>query len=448
MNSGGSVWRVAGSAVPDSVWSIGRLNEAVAQALARDPSLATVWVRGEVSNLKNHESGHCYFTLKDSGSQVSCTFFRTAVLRHRGQPLTEGADVLARGRPGIFSKRGTYQFNVQEVRPAGLGELRQQLDELKRRLYQEGLFASERKRPLPLVPFTLGVVTAPGGAAIQDIVRVARGRFPDLNILLAPCLVQGPDAVRSIAAGIQLLNDPTLNVDVIIAGRGGGSFEDLLPFSDERVVRAFAASRLPIVSAVGHEIDTPLCDYAADAAAATPSAAAERAVPVIADVVGALDEAALRLNVALHNRRRYEAARLRSMLGSEVYRNPASLLEPRFQAVDVLSRELRGYLQGRLHGARRQLEPSAVLQLRFSAILARLRGRFEVLTERLQHLSVQSALERGYAIVRDADGKIVRAASGVQPGDRLEVILGQGRLEVETLKTVGQGSQGPMHRRR
>ena len=429
------------------MWSIAQLNDTVIEAINRDQRLANVWVRGEISNLKFHSSGHAYFSMKDSRAQVNCTFFKSALARYRGATLQEGDDVLARGRPSLFAQRGTYQFNVQEVRPAGLGEIRQRLEELKHRLHAEGLFAAARKRRLPAYPLTIGVATAPGGAAVQDIIRVARSRFPEINIVVSPCIVQGPGAPRSIADAIALLNTPELRVDVILAGRGGGSFEDLLPFSDELVVRAFADSGLPIVSAVGHEIDTPICDYAADAAAPTPSAAAERAVPVMADVLGGIEESALRLRVALQNRRRYEAARLQRAIDSQVYREPAIILQQRAQAVDVLSRELRTYLQNRLHMAHRRLEPSAALSVRFAGLLGRLRGRFELFAERLNNLSLQSTLERGFAIVRDERGRIIRSAAETELGARLQVLLGRGSLwvsiaELDSETGFGQAPPG------
>lgn len=433
-----------GSGQP-SVWTIAQLNDTVVQAIGRDPRLVSVWVRGEVSNLKFHSSGHAYFSLKDPRAQVNCTFFKSALARHRGPRLQEGDDVLARGRPSIFGQRGTYQFNVQEIRPAGLGEIRQRLEELKHRLHSEGLFAAARKRRLPAYPLTIGVATAPGGAAVQDIIRVARSRFQDINIIVVPCVVQGPAAAASIASAIALLNSPELQIDVIVAGRGGGSFEDLLPFSDEVVVRAFAASRLPIVSAVGHEIDTPICDFAADAAAPTPSAAAERAVPVMADVLAGLEDSALRLRVSLQNRRRYEAARLQRAIDSPVYGEPVTILQTRAQTLDVLSRELRTYLQNRLHLAHRRLEPSASLNVRFAGMLGRLRGRFELLAERLQNLSLRSTLERGFAIVRTGEGIILRAAEEASAGERLEVLLGRGSLwvAVQELRPDNLSDFGP-----
>lgn len=418
-----------GPASEANVLSVSQLNNTVLDAINRDPRLNGLWVRGEISNLNHHSSGHIYFTLKDARAQVTCTFFKNANVRFRGPRLKEGDDVVVRGRPGLFSARGSYQFNVADLRPAGLGEIRQKIEELKRRLHLEGLFDPARKQALPRYPMTLGIATAPDGAAVHDIVRVARSRFASINILLAPCRVQGEGAARSIVQAIGLLNDPKLKVDVIIAGRGGGSFEDLLAFSDEAVVRAVAGSRVPIISAVGHEIDSGLSDLSADRAAATPSAAAEQAVPVMAAVLESIDDCALRLQLSLANRRQNEQNRLRRLFESRVYTQPRSMLDARAQLLDYLQKDLRTQLSARMHRAARRLEPTAALSMLFAARIAKLRGRFELLSERLRNYSPQATLDRGYALVRDSEGQVLRDAASIKAGEGLEIVVARGKLK-------------------
>ncbi|MDR0198761.1 MAG: exodeoxyribonuclease VII large subunit, partial [Methanomassiliicoccaceae archaeon] len=258
-----------------SVISVSELNERARSVISADPSLNDVWVSGEISNLTKHTSGHYYFTLKDAKSEVRCTLFRGARNTLQFEP-SESMKVAAFGSVDMYVARGSYQFNVSTMRRSGIGDLYLALEELKRKLKAEGLFDEARKRTIPEYPLTVGVVTSPTGAAIQDIIKVAEKRFP-ANILLAPVLVQGDGAAASIAKGIELMN--SLDVDVLIVGRGGGSAEDLWAFNEEVVARAIAASRIPVISAVGHETDITVADMVADIRAPTPSAAAEMALP-------------------------------------------------------------------------------------------------------------------------------------------------------------------------
>lgn len=419
--------------------SVSGFNLLVRDRLQGDPNFRDVWVEGEISNLNLHSSGHIYFSLKDDQSALRCTFFRGANQRFRHLRLTNGQQLLAQGSISVYAPRGEYQLNVTRVLLAGEGELRLRIEELKRRLQAEGLFAPEKKRELPGLPMTLGVATAPTGAAIQDIIRVARRRFPHLNILLAPCKVQGDGAADSIIAAIQALNRPELGVDLIIAGRGGGSFEDLLAFNDEGVVRAYAASEIPIISAVGHEIDHPLSDLAADAYAATPTAAVEMAIPVYEELAETIEDCTLRLRVALKNRHRTDRERLLRLMRSRVYETPQSILQDRQQTLDLLTRDLRQTLQTVLKDARNRLSDFALLPAYYDRRVQAAGQRFAVAAERLENFSPLATLKRGYAVVRTEQRRAILRARDVRPGDRVEALLAEGRLQlrVESVEDAG-----------
>ena len=410
--------------------SVSNLNALVRDNLQGDPRLQNIWVEGEVFNYTLHSSGHMYFSLKDEGSLINCTFFRNANARFRNIKLQNGVKVMARGSISVYLPRGNYQLNITSVSIAGEGDLRLKIEETKRKLHQEGLFDPARKKPLPFMPMTLGVVTAPTGAAIQDIIRVARHRFPDVNILLAPCLVQGNGAEESIVAAIEALNDPELGVDVIIAGRGGGSFEDLLAFNMESVARAYAASNVPIISAVGHEIDNPMTDMAADAYAATPSAAVERAVPVIAQVHDRISEAKLRLEVALKNKHQREKEHLKLLLKASVYLNPRAMLEPAHQRLDLTFRELKQRLGDRIKLGAVQLQTFQTLPNLYEKLLIQQNKRYSLAAERLENFSPLGTLKRGYSVVRNRQKDVIRNTHEIKTGEQLEIILSKGKLEV------------------
>lgn len=416
------------------IFSISQINNLVRDILQNELHIQNIWIEGEVSNFMQHASGHIYFTLKDDQSAISCTFFRGSNIRQRELKMGNGMRVQARGGISVYAARGQYQFNVQQVVPAGEGMMRVRIEQLKRKLHAEGLFDASRKKPLPRFPFTLGVATAPTGAALQDIIRVARHRFAGINILLAPCIVQGPEAVDSVTFAIELLNRPELGVDVIIAGRGGGSFEDLLPFNDEAVVRAFAASRVPIVSAVGHEIDHPLADLAADEYAATPSAAVEKVVPVIQETMDRIEEQALRIRYALLMNHKRGKERLRRLLQSRVHTTPRGFLEPFMLQMDTADKEMSLALRARVEAAARRFESTRNLGMYFEARLRKHSARFDVLSERLANFSPLGTLKRGYAIVRDQKKRVIRSTSQVARGDSVEIILGQGRLQARVLE--------------
>lgn len=412
------------------VWSVSRLNQTVRKTLESEPFFKNIRVEGEIFNLTYHSSGHIYFSLKDESSVISCTFFRNANLKFSNFKMREGMQIIVRGNISVYTPRGTYQLNISEVMLSGEGELRIKIENLKKKLHAEGLFDPAKKKRLPLLPITLGVATAPTGAAIRDIIRVARTRFPGINILLAPCLVQGDDAPNSIIEAIEALNEPFLGVDVIIAGRGGGSFEDLMAFNDENVVRAFAGSRVPIVSAVGHEIDNPISDLAADAFAPTPSSAAERTVPVIDDILDRIEDCTLRLKLSLKNNHKNGRDRLESILKSKVFLQPVSVLNIPSQNLDMIWKDFKTGLRKQNHLNRQLIQKYSTIPALFEKNISRFSKRYSIADERLRNFSPLGTLSRGYSILRDSKSEVIRNTAQTKKGDRLEVLLSKGRLEV------------------
>lgn len=358
-----------------------------------------VMVEGEIGGFKAHGSGHWYFNLKDGGAVLSCAMFRNANVRVRRAPR-EGDRVVVRGSIDVYPPRGTYSLIVRTIAPVGEGDLLRKLEELKARLAAEGLFDLARKRPLPEFPTAIGVATSPTGAAFQDVLRVVRQRWPNMPIYLAPCRVQGDGAAAEIARAVALLGAHGRS-DVIIVGRGGGSAEDLWAFNEEVVVRAVAASPIPTVSAVGHEVDVSLCDLAADVRAATPSHAAELVTPVRDDIVALVDDQYGRLVDAM--RRRVDTSRDRV--------RRVRLMHPR-QRVER-GRMRLDELQERLNAAS-------------ARALARRRDRVGAVAGRLDALSPLRVLVRGYAIVRRGD-EAVRDASVLARGDLLDLRFASGR---------------------
>ncbi len=432
------------------VYTVSRLNREARGLL--ESRLGTVWIEGEVSNFSRPASGHWYFSLKDAGAQVRCAMFRGRNAM-AGPPPRDGAHVLLRARVGLYEPRGDYQLIVDHLEPAGEGELRRRFEELKRRLAAEGLFDADRKRPLPALPWAVGVVTSPTGAALRDILHVLRRRFPAVPVVLYPVPVQGEAAAPRIAGAIALAS-ARAEVDVLIVGRrGGGSLEDLWPFNEEAVVRAIVAASMPVVSAVGHEVDFTLADFAADLRAPTPSAAAELVVPDAAEWLRALADQGRRLAGAWRRR----AATWREDLTWTRRRlqqlHPAVRLERESQRLDEFDGRLRAALRLALATRSHQLATrrGELASLSPAARLADLRRRTEVLAARLppaarsalqrqrsrlggaaralQAVSPLATLDRGYAIVtRRADGRVLTDSAAVTVGEEIEARVARGRI--------------------
>ncbi len=392
----------------------------LASALKRtlEGGFSGIIVKGEVSGWRRFPSGHCYFTLKDEGAQIAAVMFSesysSCLKRHPElrDGLKDGARIEAFGTVSMYPQRGNCQVVVRSVRLAGLGELMQRYLELKARLEAEGLFDPARKRPLPAMPRRIGIVTSEAGAVLHDMCTVLTRRFPNIEIRLFPTLVQGAEAPRSIIEGIVYFNGAPdgFSPDVIIVARGGGSFEDLFCFNDEALVRAVAASKVPTISAVGHQTDYTLCDFAADVRAGTPSIAAEIAVPVMSELRSRLD--ALNGKLVSSLRSKYEwCAQRTDHLAASLAPSLVSRVADVAHRVDALSKAL-----------------DASVRL----VLTRREAAFAEARSKLSLLSPYSVLERGYSLTTDGSGAIVRSASQVKPGDALHTRLADG----EVLSTV------------
>ncbi len=395
--------------------TVTQLNNFIKAIMDNTPVLSNLWVKGEISNLKLHSSGHIYLTLKDEGGVLAAVMFRSAAHKLPFRP-ENGMKVLAGGRVSVYERAGAYQLYIEEMELEGQGELYIKFEELKRRLEAEGLFDQSRKRPLPQFPQVVGICTSPTGAAVRDIINVLRRRWPLCRAVLYPCLVQGEGASASVAEAIEYFNREKL-ADVLIVGRGGGSIEDLWAFNEETTVRAVAASNIPIISAVGHETDFTICDFAADRRAPTPSAAAELAVPDIAAFARRVEQ----LRDGLRNRLEQKAAQSRRHL---------ELLLGR-AGITGFRRRL-GELQMTVDGLSAHGEQAVRRRLRESRqALASCAGR-------LNALSPLGILERGYSVAM-SDGRAVRRLSDVSVGGELWTTLADGKIRSVVTDKIDEG---------
>jgi exodeoxyribonuclease VII large subunit len=433
------------------IYSVSRLNREVRVLLER--GIGSLWLEAEISNFSRPSSGHWYFSLKDAAAQVRCCMFRQRNMLCGFAPR-DGQKVLVRARVGLYEPRGEYQLVIDHMEDAGLGALKRQFEELAAKLAAEGLFAPERKRPLPALPKRIGVITSPSGAAIHDILHVLARRFAAIPVLLYPVAVQGAAAAAEIAAALKLAG-LRAECDVLILARGGGSLEDLWAFNDEALARAIAACPIPVVSGIGHEIDVTIADFAADVRAATPSAAAEIVVPDAEEWSASLRRLGERLRRALRQIIDAHRERLRWIIGRAALVSPQARLAQQGQRLDELeqraSRALRQILADRrsalgLSVSRLwQLSPAARLQgtaARHAALSARLRAaglkklnrareRLAPLVRTLNAVSPLATLDRGYAIVSLDGGGILRDAKDAAAGTIIEARLSKGRIRAK-----------------
>lgn len=386
------------------VYSVGQINTYIRNMFTQDFVLNRVSVRGEISNLKYHTSGHIYFTLKDASAAIACVMFAGA----RGGlafRMSNGQQVVVDGAVNVYERDGKYQLYATKIRQDGAGELYEKFLELKEELEEMGMFASEYKQPIPKFVRRLGVVTAPTGAAIRDIINIATRRNPGIRIILYPAKVQGEGAAESVAAGLAALD--ALGVDVIIVGRGGGSIEDLWAFNEETVARAIFSCHTPVISAVGHETDTTIADFVADLRAPTPSAAAELAVADVTAWLQALGEDALQLQRIMQRMIKDARSRLRECELRMRYAKPQQRLMQQKQRLDEYEERLRRAMQSLLEQTRHQLALSE---------------------ERLRRLSPYEKLESGYGCILTEDGRRIRSVSQVAPGEVVQICLADGRM--------------------
>lgn len=402
------------------VLSITQINEYIRGKMDEDRLLLQLAVRGEISNYKMYPSGHHYFTLKDENAALKCVMFKTSASKLRFRP-ENGMKVIAMGRITVYPRDGAFQLYCSAMSMDGIGDLYAAFEQLKAKLAAQGLFAPEHKKPLPQFPKTIGIVTSSAGAAVHDMLRILKKRYPIVKVRLLPVRVQGAEAPGEIAAAIRYANHYKL-ADLLIVGRGGGSIEDLWAFNDERVAYAIYASEIPVISAVGHEPDVTISDYVADLRAATPSNAAELAVPDQAALLQSMDAAASAMAAALSGKLRHARQRLRVLAQSPALVSPTGYLEQRKQSLE--------HLKSRLIGAQMQQ-------------IQRKKQRYIGNTAKLDAMSPLKVLTRGYSIVSADDGTIVRSVHQTAPGREVQVMLSDGsvRATVSDIKEESNESK-------
>ncbi len=386
------------------ILSVGDINLYIKNLLQQDGRMNSVLVRGEISNFTHHSSGHLYFSLKDKTGSIKCVMFRSNAQRLQFQP-GHGMEVLIAGYVSVYERDGIYQLYVEQMMQAGAGALHMAYEKLKTKLQAEGLFDAEHKCPLPFLPQKIGIVTSPTGAAIRDLLSIIRRRNPAVSVYVVPAIVQGKEGIASICNSLDVLYQQ--DMDVIITGRGGGSLEELWCFNEEAVVRKIAESPVPIISAVGHETDVTLADFAADVRAATPSMAAELVVPVQSQLK---QELALRRHTLMQRYESYlrqKQLRLEHLAQHRLLQKPELLLQDRQQLLDDRTERLQQTMTYILKQKQQQMASAA---------------------EQLNALSPLNVLSRGYALCESDNGKLVRRANDVELGDTITVILEQGRL--------------------
>lgn len=448
------------------ILSVSDLNRYIKMVLEKESRLQDVWVRGEISNFTHHSSGHMYFTLKDKQSRIKVVMFASHNRFLRFLPK-DGTKAIVRGSISAYERDGAYQLYAREMQPDGLGSLYLAFEQLKEKLAGEGLFAAERKRPLPRFPKRVGVVTSPTGAAIRDICTTIRRRYPQAEIVLAPAVVQGVEAPASIISAIRIINQQS-DIDVLIVGRGGGSIEELWAFNDEQVARAIAASLIPVISAVGHETDVTIADFVADVRAATPTAAAELAVPHYLEWVERVKQLDVRMHRAVHQRLTVQRKRLDQMAGSYAMRQPQRRLEEAAERLDRaqlrmrqsmkrllairrerferLARQISRYRLADQIGERRKyaMTVRARLDERMRRLLSDRQMAFSAQVATLDALSPLKVMQRGFSLVY-AGGKIVKSVDQFASGDELVVRLSDGsataRVEQIDREEKHNGSQ-------
>ena len=393
----------------NQVFSVAQITSYIKEIL--EGAFSTITVEGEISNWRPSTSGHVYFTLKDNSAQLKAVMFKGSLYSLKFKPK-DGDKVHCTGRLSVYEPQGNYQLIVNKMEATGAGDILAMLEERKKRLALEGLFNEENKKVLPQFPRTIGVVTSPTGAAIRDILQVSRRRNKNINLIVLPALVQGEGAAQTIAKMIEIANFYKL-CDILIVGRGGGSLEDLLPFSEENVVRAVAASEIPVISAVGHEIDWALCDYAADKRAATPSAAAELAVPLLSDI----KQDICYYKTELYNEIKGKIEKKRLIVRAF---DPSSL--------EVRFRNIQQPLLNRFDKAKEGLRDGILDKIKDY------RTRIATYKTILENASPQTILNRGYSMVRDENGYVVRDSAQVNEGTALLITPSKGSIKAKVIK--------------
>ncbi len=411
---------------------ISDLNNYIKKILDNDAFLNKVYLKGEISNFKNHTRGHLYFTLKDDTSRINAVMFYGNASKLTFTP-EDGMNVLVEGRISAYPASGSYQIYVDNMQPDGLGALYIEYEALKKKLASEGLFASEHKKPIPKYPNRIGVVTASTGAAVKDIMSTIKRRYPICEAILFPCLVQGKQAAQDIVKQIKRADE--YGVDTIIVGRGGGSIEDLWAFNEEIVAHAIYDSNTPIISAVGHEIDWTIADYVADLRAPTPTGAAEMAVPTVLDVNNLLNNLKIRLNKNIKNMVNTKFIKWRSLKNNFILKNPMAMYEVKEQKLDTLldflTKDIKNILQTN-EAKLKELKMSYVFKNPMS-LFDKKRNDYTLLINTLKLVNPLGILEKGYSLV-DINGHIIKNSSEVSIDDTINIRLHEGKIKAKVIE--------------
>jgi len=386
--------------------TISRLNAYIKGKLDTDEFLQRIFIKGEISNFKLHTRGHLYFTLKDETSRISAVMFAGSAAKLTFTPI-DGMNVLIEGRISVYEATGNYQVYVDKMSEDGVGNLYLEYEKLKKKLEAEGLFKQEFKKPIPRYPETIGIITASTGAAVKDIISTIKRRYPIAKTILLPTLVQGDGAKEGIVRAINKAQE--YNLDVIICGRGGGSIEDLWAFNEEIVARAISNSKIPIISAVGHEVDFTIADFVADLRAPTPTGAAEMAVPDLSEIITSIDSLKVRLQENIKNRLSSLSERFKTLEGSFILKNPLAMYEVKEQKLDGLIDTINNIVKEKI---------------------VKSEHNYEILVNKLQLLNPLSILEKGYSVV-EKDGKIIKDAKQLKDDDEIRIKLFKGEIKAK-----------------
>lgn len=394
-----------GNLLPPKSKSVTEINEYIKWLIDGEIQLQDVYVSGELSNFKKHTSGHCYFSMKDQASEIRCVMFSSNARKLAFKP-ENGMKILVHARVSVYPQGGSYQLYVDDMQPDGIGSLYLAFEQLKEKLFKEGLFDNANKKAIPKYVNRIGVITSPTGAAIRDIINVSTRRYPCVNLILYPTLVQGPDAPKELVKAIEYF-DITNSVDVIIIGRGGGSIEDLWAFNNEELARAIYKCHIPVISGVGHEIDFTICDYVSDVRAATPSAAAEIATPDIREITNALETFTLRANNSFLGRLNDYRCKLNRLSSSKVFTKPENMLDVPKIRLDSASENL---------------------VLAMQLIQGRERERFSEINAKLAMLNPMAVIARGYGAVFDSNGRIIKSINDTTEHDLITIKVSDGEI--------------------
>ncbi|MBQ7760729.1 MAG: exodeoxyribonuclease VII large subunit [Clostridia bacterium] len=404
-----------GNEIMPKPYTVTEINENIKSLIEEEMMLQDFYIQAEVSNFKNHSSGHLYFTLKDQFSEIRAVMFKTYARGVKFQ-IENGLKVIAHARVGVYLQAGSYQLYVDSIQPDGIGGLHLAYEQLKEKLSKEGLFDESHKMAIPKYPEKIGIITSPTGAAVRDIINVATRRYPVAKLVIFPSLVQGEGAPNELIKGIEYFNIEK-SVDVIIIGRGGGSIEDLWAFNNENLARAIYKSKIPVISGVGHEIDFTICDFVADKRAATPSAAAELATPNLAELLGTMSNNKYRLHSAMLSYLNEYKSRLESLANSAVIKHPLRMLDgPKMRMISY----------------------SNSLKNAFNEIISNKKMDFSKINSKLFALNPMAVLSRGYSYVLDSQGRIVKSVDDIENDEKISIHVQNGTINAKVISKEGK----------